>query len=126
LARQCGGGVHDKGIGGITASPNPGHRPGHLADPERDTAFQTNDESDSWFCYDFNNRTIKLTHYSIRSYGIRHLSGHSKSWVIEGSVNGRLWIELDRRENDTELNGVKPIQTFSVSRSEEIRMIQMR
>jgi hypothetical protein len=65
-------------------SPNPGHHPGHLADPERDTAFQTNDESDSRFCYDFNNRTIKLTHYSIRSYGSRHLNGHSKSWVIEG------------------------------------------
>jgi hypothetical protein len=126
LTRQCGGNVHDNGIVVITASSSYGTRPAYLADLEQDMAFQTHNSSDSWFCYDFKGRTIKPTHYSIQSHYSTNLRHHPRSWIIEGSVNGSSWTELDRRENNTELNGVKLTRTFSISQSEEIRMIRMR
>jgi len=31
-------------------------------------------------------------------------SGHLKNWAIEGSNNGQEWIEVDRQEENYELN----------------------
>jgi hypothetical protein len=65
--------------------------------------FLSDNSPNQWICYDFVNATVKPSQYGIRS----GLGGpdwiHLKSWVLEGSVNGNEWIELDRRDNDTHL-----------------------
>jgi hypothetical protein len=47
-------------------------------------------------------------------------------WALEGSRDGSEWIELDRREKNTELNNQGAIATFPVSHSDEVHMIRLR
>jgi hypothetical protein len=60
---------------------------------------------------------IKATRDSIRS---AHDGGVGnwilKEWVIDGSSDNTFWIELDRRTNNSELNGRNLIVTFTLNR----------
>jgi hypothetical protein len=68
---------------------------------------------------------IKPTHYTLRS--ARNCSDHHLRFcALEDSRDGSEWIELDRRENNTELNIRGAIATFPVSRSDEGHMIRLR
>jgi E3 ubiquitin-protein ligase HECTD1 len=99
----------------------------NVADFENQSMFYTNNEINSWICYDFNNRLIKLTHYSIRTR--RDYSGHHlRSWILEGSIDGLKWVKIDDRWNDTSLNSAGAISTFSIAEGfqEEFRMIRLR
>jgi hypothetical protein len=52
---------------------------------------------------------------------------HLKNWVIEGSIDGRSWSEIDRQENNnTDLNGPYAVKTFCVSKVDTFRMIRLR
>jgi hypothetical protein len=46
--------------------------------------------------------------------------------VIETSVNGSAWTEVDRRENDSSLKGQNLTQLFKVSRIDECRFVRIR
>ena len=51
------------------------------------------DKPNSWISFDFKDRAIYLTKYSLKTVSwTRPLQ-----WVIEGSNNGSNWTELDRR-----------------------------
>jgi hypothetical protein len=98
-----------------------------VADFKNQTCFYTNDEANSWICYDFKDMQIKVTHYSIRT---RRDSDnyHLRSWTLEGSKDGLKWVKIDDRRNDTSLNCQGTISTFSVSENfqEVVRMIRLR
>jgi hypothetical protein len=52
------------------------------------------------------NHACPLTNYSIRSsYGDGVNGQYLKSWVIEVLSDGSDWEEIDRHENNNELNG---------------------
>jgi hypothetical protein len=60
--------------------------------------------------------------YSIRSNYNGGLNGsHPKSWLVETSINGEDWIEIDHREDNPHLNGMNVTMTFQVSRNEVCR-----
>jgi hypothetical protein len=127
LTRGCGGNVHDRNTVAISASANEDFLEKNAADSEVENCFESNNSANQWLCYDFKTMTIKPTHYSIRSYFTGNPGSHNpKNWVIEGSQDGNSWIELDRRDNNNELNGGDPTRTFSISRSEEVRLIRIR
>jgi hypothetical protein len=128
LTRNCGVQIGDRGIVSISAnsinSPT-SHPLRNIADFENQSCFFTNNEVNSWICYDFKNMRIKPTHYSIRSrcdYNSHYLC----SWMLEGSIDGQSWQELDRRENNTALNSQGATATFSISQSSDIQMIRFR
>jgi hypothetical protein len=54
--------------------------------------FWSANEPDQWICCDFGEMRIRPTQYTI-------LGGRLKSWVIEGSVDGESWTEIDRQTN---------------------------
>ena len=64
---------------------------------------------------DFLKLKVNINGYSIQSGN--YISGwsHMKNWVIEVSENGVTWVEIDRRENNDDLNGFKFQHYFSVS-----------
>jgi hypothetical protein len=129
LSTKCGGHVMDRGVISITASSTPDPRSPlrNVADFSNQTFFFTNDEPNSWICYDFKAMRVNLTHYSIRS--ARNIEGyHLRSWHLEGSADGRSWVELDRRDNDTSLKGLGAVATFSISARNEdsFRMIRLQ
>jgi hypothetical protein len=48
------------------------------------------------------------------------------NWVIEGSVDGTAWFELDQRNNCRDLVGLNRSQTFSASGSGFSHLIRLR
>ena len=68
-----------------------------------------------FICFDFKDKRIQLTCYSIKSSGNSSGSGHLRNWVIEVSKDGNEWKEVDRHTNDSTLNGRNIIGTFKVN-----------
>jgi hypothetical protein len=88
VTRKHGGNVHDHGIVKITSyEPYDGSSSDaakNAADLTADSFFHSKNAPNQWLCYDFGDRRIILTHYSIRSrYNGNMDSYYPKSWVIE-------------------------------------------
>jgi hypothetical protein len=79
----------------------------------------------NWLCCDFKQWGIVSTHCAIRTNSNRAGSSHLKSWLIETSVDGEKWLEVDRKENNKERNGRWLTVTFAVTRGEECRFIRL-
>jgi hypothetical protein len=129
LTDKYQGNVHTLRIVNITASSvgdiSRSHLPELVADLHSDTNFFTKGEPNQWICYDFRDSSVRPTHYSLLSY-LTQAGNHPRNWVIEGSNDGKLWIEFDRREENNELNGRSQTAIFQMSKSEEVRMIRLR
>jgi hypothetical protein len=151
LTRECGGNVHDCHVVDVTcgsfekeakgANPHsgaydndPNYAAKNAADLETDSIFfsafrwryRTRDiphTPNNWICYDFNERRIVPTHYTIRTYslGIAHL----KSWLVETSADGKSWREVAREEDNEQLNGPLLAGTFAVADSGKCRFIRL-
>jgi hypothetical protein len=132
LTRECGGNVHDRHVVDVTcgsfeketegANPHSGAyynwsqcAAKNAADLESDSIFRSayrpkkediRHTRNNWICYDFKERRIVPTHYTIRTngdYGTGY--SHLKSWLVETSADGKNWREVAREENNTQLNG---------------------
>ena len=80
----------------------------------------------SYIQFDFAPQQVALTHYSIKTYQCGKGYSHLKSWVLEGCNPGGVWTELDRREDNQDLNGKSKIATFSVSNNNEYQVVRIR
>jgi hypothetical protein len=67
---------------------------------------------------------IRPTHYSLRSHR-DHNGYHLRCWPLEGSQDGKSWVELDHRDNNATLNSQDVIATCSISQSIEVQMIRL-
>jgi hypothetical protein len=70
---------------------------------------------------------IKPTYYSLRTHfewaaGATHL----RNWVLEGSELGTTWVELDRRADDSSLNGPNAAATFQIATQMDVSMLRIR
>ena len=129
LTRECGGNVHDKGIVNVTASSVTGfYQPKNAVDLETDRFYQSRNKKDSWICYDFKYRRVIPTSYSVRTYGSGPGHRHLKSWVIEVSDYGSSWKEIDRRDDNYDLNDAYASAHFKISNvpSEGVRFFRLK
>ena len=92
---------------------DPKHPPANLKNND-DRAFFYNyyrcytpsSENDSFIIFDFGSKKIDLHSYLIRSNEYDPSSyHHPKTWRVEGSNDKLKWTKLDRRVDDTNLNG---------------------
>jgi len=132
-----GGNVHEKGAVVITASSTLStvfgrmfgrisrDQPKNVADHESNSFFASKNEPNQWICFDFVARMVRLTAYAIRSYPGGPGHPHPKSWVIEVSSDGASWREIDRRDDNQDLNGGYLTKVFTVARAPECRMIRL-
>jgi hypothetical protein len=122
LTRKHGGHVHDKGIVTITSKSVHDDRPKfalrNIADLTSDSYFYSKDEPDQWFCCDFHEMRVCPTHYTIASWELQ-------SWVIKSSLEGRKWIEIDRRTNTKDFKDGLETVSFAVSTSSACRFIRL-
>ena len=105
LTQMAGGNVHEKDVVQVTASSVASTCPSSLKNAvelDTDSDFCTENQPGSWICYDFKERRVSPTSYSIRSH--RDLT-RPKSWKIEVSNDGSSWICVDHRENSCDLLG---------------------
>jgi uncharacterized coiled-coil protein SlyX len=93
----------------------------NLGDLASRSGFRSNDEAGQWVCWEFRDSLIRPTHYTIRSAE----DNYPKSWVLEGSMNGEDWTELDRRKNDSHLKEDLAVHTFEVKSPFECRFIRL-
>jgi hypothetical protein len=151
LTRECGGNVHDRHVVEVTsgsfeketsgANPHSGaldNDPRFAAKNTADlqaglcflSAYRKREEDiphtrNNWVCYGFKERGIAPTHYTIRTNWSDPGGAHLKSWLVETSVDGDDWQEVDHREDNEQLNGSRFTGTFAVAGSGECRFIRL-
>jgi hypothetical protein len=127
LTRKHDVNVHDKGI--ITITSKSVYSGGdsfdedfyglhNIADPTSEASFESTNEPGQWVCWDFHEMLVHPTHYTIRS-------GWLKSWVVESSLDGDAWTEIDRKTDNRDLKGSPWRASFAVCRSAECRFIRL-
>jgi hypothetical protein len=136
LTRECGGNVQDRNVVEVTSGSfgtetnPPCGKLKNIADMEAGSYFHTCYRSRSediphtrnnWVCYDFKDKRIIPTHYTIRSLGDKPNFSHLKSWLVETSVDGKNWKEVDHKE----LNGKWFMGTFTVAGGDVCRFIRL-
>jgi hypothetical protein len=121
VTNKHGGNVHETGIVTITAksADDPEAGPKIIADLTSDLDFCAKNEPGQWICWDFGDRRVRPTNYTINGWGL-------KSWVVEGSANGANWVEMDRKTGNQEFNDDRWMTaSFAVSKPVEVRCIRL-
>jgi hypothetical protein len=121
LTRKNGGNVHDKGIVLMTSKSVSDGDVKNLVDVTTLSEFKSENEAGQWVCWEFRDSLIRPTHYTIRSSE----DNYPKSWVLEGSMNGTRWTELDRKKNDSHLKEDFAVHTFEVKSPFECRFVRL-
>ena len=128
LREECGGNVHQRGVVNITASHNGHNQCYQVTDYDWTDFWGANDNKpNSWICFDFKEKRVKLSGYSLKSMPLDPSYAHPIQWVIEGSNDGSEWREIDRR-NTQDLNGKSIVKTYSCGGggSESFRYLRLR
>jgi hypothetical protein len=137
LTAECGGNVHDRGVVEMTCSSIEGvqngrdplrHHPKWAADFGDGKHFGTQREANAWLCFNFKDKRILPTHYTIVTdhsepgWSARFLT----SWVVEGSSDGAAWETIDERRDVTETNGPDRTVAFGTSHSVRCQYLRIR
>jgi hypothetical protein len=127
--RFCGN-VHDKDIVKVTADQawdsSEDWTAKNIVDLDTMSPFCSANKPNQLICFDFQSRRVKPTHYTLPSNKREPDVYHLKNWVVEGSRDGSSWIEIDRREKNSDLNSSFAIKTFAVSKIDTFQMIRLR
>jgi hypothetical protein len=135
LTRQCGGNVHKHWIVTITGEEYRDNDPEcaacNAADLTTYSVFGSKNEPNQSLVYDFGDRRVKLTHYSIATHAppgcVIWGGGCLCSWVIEGSTDGKQWSEIHRRPEGPGVNGGSKDASFEVQGDpQEYRFLRLR
>jgi hypothetical protein len=122
LTKKHGGNVQEKGIVTITsksvAEDDLQHALKNVADLTSGCAFWSTNEPAQWICWDFREMRVRLTHYAIKTLFL-------KSWVVEGSLDGSGWKEIDSQADNQDFKGPWRTTSFAVSNLVEFRFIRL-
>jgi hypothetical protein len=81
-------------------------------------SFESKNEPGQWICWDFHKRRVALHYYKIRSSLL-------KSWLVETSLDGKRWTEIDRRTDDYSFSIGGNAATFAIAPREAFRFIRL-
>lgn len=99
--------------------------PRNLIGLSSNSYFQSNPgDNNFWVCFDFKEREIEVSNYSIRSCA--DYDGHLRSWVIEISNNNKSWKKIDEHDNYSELRGSNITKSFEVRPNHFARYCRLR
>jgi hypothetical protein len=122
LTKKHGGNVQDKGIVTITSKSIDGYPdlrgPKNVTDLTSDSRFCSQREPGQWICWDFLEMRVRPTHYTIWAYGL-------KSWVVESSLDGSSWTEIDRKMHNQDFKKNWSTASFAVAKPAEFRFIRL-
>jgi hypothetical protein len=127
LALQHGGNIHELGIVSVTSSDLCNGLSAKFLVVLKDSSIgYANGRPNAWICYDFKEKQVNVSHYSLRSRTDYNHSCHLMNWTIEGSVDGTEWVELDRQNDCRDLVGLNRSNTFSASGNGFFQLIRLR
>ncbi|KAK8893873.1 hypothetical protein M9Y10_022302 [Tritrichomonas musculus] len=122
LTDKYGGNVSITKAVAISSSGTLWNSPSVIADFDSTDFWVSENLPDSWIAYDFKERLINITAYTIRGDN----TGSLCNWVVEGSIDKILWDELDRHENCSDLIGLYTSKSYFVDSRQEYRYIRLR
>jgi hypothetical protein len=76
-------------------------------------------------CYEFKERRLVPTHYAIRTFDCLPGFAHLKSWLVETSVDGKIWSGVAREEGSQRPNGAYFTGTFTFVGGGECHFIRL-
>lgn len=122
------GNLCENGIVTLSSSGNISMPPNEIIDHNFTGYWYSTNVPNSWVMIDFGSQLrIKPNAYSIRSARFNScVVEHLKSWVLEGSPNGKNWNELDRQKNTQDLNGDFKYKTWQCKELDAVRYIRLR
>ena len=110
-----------------SSSINNGEGPQYLLEPS-DTFATTNNISNSWFSFDFVDKKVFFTEYTLRTLASSltdYRSNFPRCWVIEGSNNNKTWLIIDQ-QNNTIFQERNQSHTFRAKNPGTYRFIKIR
>lgn len=128
LVKKTGGNIHDNKTIQITSNDmySDTFGPKNLVDYDKYNFFASKNRPDCEIIFDFKDKQIEISSYSIKSIDSESNGNHLRNWVIEISNDGNIWEEIDRHEDDSSLNGSDVIKTFSTKKSKFTRFVKLR
>ncbi|PRP81393.1 hypothetical protein PROFUN_11014 [Planoprotostelium fungivorum] len=82
------------------------------------TELWTKDIPASWFSIDFGlNRGVSPTHYTLR-HGGNYRADSLRTWDLQGSKDGKIWVVLRRHNHDTSLVDKFATSTWTIDRDD--------
>jgi hypothetical protein len=123
LTKKHGGNVDEKGLVTITSKSVkdtcPWYPLKNIADFATHWSFKSGDETGQWVCWDFHEMRVRPSHCTMISRGL-------KSWVVEGSLDGGTWTEIDRQTNNNVFESKSwSAALFTLSTPVESRFIRL-
>jgi hypothetical protein len=88
------------------------------ADLAADSGFWSKNEPGQWVSWYFHEMRVRLTRYTIKAGGL-------KSWVIDGSLTGWRWMEIDRQTNNEDFKKGYNTPSFTVPAWPDFRFIRL-
>jgi hypothetical protein len=121
LTHKLGGNVHNKGLVDITSKSvqkdKAKYAVQNVAHLTSESEFRSRSESGQWICWDFHEMRVRPTHYTIKCWKL-------KSWVVESSLDGETWTEIDRKTDIRDFKGGNRVTaSFAVTKLAECRFI---
>lgn len=130
LCKECGGNVHDKGVVEIWSSTEfqgQGFHPKNVVDYDSKSFFAPRNVENVDICFDFKEKQIQPTNYSIQSLNSGCGPAHLRNWVFEVSNDKVNWDIVDQHSNDSTLNGYDKFATFNTKQTDSFyRYIRIR
>jgi hypothetical protein len=122
---QAGGNPVREGL--IEVSCSAGNPYGEkLFDKDWKCYWSSANAADQWIAFRFPKHSVVVTDYSLRSPNSKQGWNHLRSWVVEGSMDGKEWCEIDRREGTEELNGKSKVATWKCREPRKVRIVRIR
>ena len=107
--------IFDKGIISITASSTEFGSPKQVIDYNWSGFWASDTSPGNWLEFDFKDLKVKINGYSLKTYADGQNWIHLKNWALQGSQDRNQWIEIDRKINNSDLNGSRNKMYYSIS-----------
>jgi hypothetical protein len=114
LARRYDGNLHDQGIVTMTSercSDSSSSALKFFAGLRSRRPLNASDWIGEWVCWDFHEIRVRPTHYTLSA-------ALTKSWAVEGSVDGESWALIDQQTDNHDLEKDPGWLTFACSTAE--------
>lgn len=101
---------HNAGMVRLEASSTQVSTVSHILDYNSNDYFATRDVPGQWIKFSFRNYLVSLNGYTIKTHSING-NGHTKSWKVQGSVNGTNWTLIHEMTNTNVLASYGAVYT---------------
>ena len=129
LCLQTGGNIYDNKTIDITADSiiSDTYHPKNLIDYENDNYYQVNNSPKAEICFDFKDKSVQLSSYSIKSGYTTENVRHLRNWAVDVSNDKKTWRNVDEHFEDSSVNGKFIIKTFKTKeKSNFYRFVRFR